>query len=149
MRASICIFVLFVLVAGCKRYTEPAATSDERMQKRLAGIWVHEVKSPSGKEIKGIDTVKMAPDGTYTSIVSLPMRKVGARRIESSGIWRIEDGIIIITETSVSATNFQGTNVMRFKIVRFEDHELELEFGGEVDGFSIPTNRSIFRKEAR
>ncbi len=91
----------------------------------------------------------MTHGGAYTSILSLPNRKVGLRRIESSGIWSIEDGSLIVTETGVSLTNTQGTNVMRLKIVRVEDHELELEFGGQLEGFSFPTNRTVYRKEAR
>jgi hypothetical protein len=147
MKASALSLVLFVSVTACSRHAEPPASSDEGMQHKLAGVWVHEQTTPSGQHIVG--TLEMAQGGTYTSILSLPARKVGPRRIESSGIWRIEDGFLIITETGASLTNFQGTNVMRCKILRVENHEFEFEFGGAIDGFTIPTNRTVFRKEAR
>src|ERR1043165_6185106 len=110
MRATTCILVLFALVAGCKRSSESTATADERMQKKLAGVWVNEVKTR--KDGKGTGTMKLAPDGTYTSILSLPMREVGLRRLESSGMWRIEGGMLIVTatESNITATDFQGTN---------------------------------------
>jgi hypothetical protein len=147
MRASIWILVLVVLVAGCKGDPESAASADEGMQKKLAGIWVCDVKSR--KEIKGTNTINLAADGSYISIVSLPKREVGLRRLESSGKWRIEDGSLIISQTNANFAEVQGTNVWRLKIVRVEERELELEPGGDFGGINIPTNRTVYRREAR
>lgn len=113
MRASACILVLLVLVAARGRHREPAASSDEGMRKRLAGVWVYEHESASGQDI--VDTLEVTPGGTFADVHSFPKRKRGPRRIEDSGTWRIEDGVLIATVTSSSQTNAQVPEEWRQK----------------------------------
>lgn len=148
MRASACILVLFVLVAACRRHPEPAASADAGIQKRLAGVWSHEQKSRSGQVIVA-DTIEVNPDGTCASVATFPKRKLGPRSAEQSGTWRIEDGVLIFTITRDSVTNAQVPSVGRFKIVRLDDRELELEWPDEINGISFPTDTVVYRKQTR
>jgi hypothetical protein len=150
MRASACILVLSLFAAACRRHPEPATPSDEGLQKKLAGVWVCEHKSASGQEM--IDTIDLTPGGTYAAVHKLPNRKLGPRTTEESGAWRIEDGVLIITQTATSLrdANAQGPGVERVKIVRLDDRELELEFAGRmIEGISIPTELFVFRKQSQ
>jgi hypothetical protein len=149
MRASACILVLCVLVAACRRHPEAAASSDEGLQKKLAGVWVCEQTSKLGQDI--IDTIELSPDGTYAAVHRLPNRQLGPRTIEESGTWAVEEGILVVTQmvTSVSEANAQGQAVGHMKIVRFDARELEVEGADKIEGVSISTNRLVFRRQAR
>jgi hypothetical protein len=142
------ILVLLVLVAGCRKQSERAASSDGEMWRKLAGVWVHKQTLKSGAEI--VATLEMARNGTYTDVdtFSKPLPD-GLRKIESSGRWRIEDGFLIMTVTSSSLTNAQSGEEARVRIVRLDDRELEYEPLDKYEGVSVPTNHIIFKKQTR
>lgn len=147
MKASTCILVLFVLVAACSRHPEPAPSTDEGMQKKLAGVWIHERRSPFGQDI--VATLEISPGGTYSAVTSFPKRKRGRPTLEDGGTWHIEAGFLIITSTTGSETNAPVPIVVRYRIVRLNDRELELEPPDTIDGVSILTNTVVYRKHTR
>jgi hypothetical protein len=117
------------------------------LQKKLAGVWVCKQKTQSGQEI--IDTIELAPGGTYTAVHTYPNRKLGRSTIEESGAWSIDHGVLIGTATSVSDTNAQGPSNWHLKILRLDDRELEVESAPKIDGFNISTNRLVLRRQTR
>ena len=148
MKPGALILVLLVLVAGCGRQSEGAASSDQERQHKLAGVWVHKRTLKSERDV--VATLAMNPDGTYTGIdtFSKPMPD-GVSRIETSGRWRIEDGFLVMTETSSSLTNAHLPEEGRVRVVRLDDRELEYAPPDKYEGISVPTNHIIFRKQMR
>ena len=146
MRASSSILVLMMLVLACRPRRESTSSPDEQMRTKLAGVWVGVQKYASGHDV--MNTMEVTSDGTCTTKLSIPERKVGPRTIEQTGTWRLEDGVLVETITSDSQTNARVPDMVRFKILRIDDHELELDVD-RVGGLVYPTNRFIFTKQTR
>jgi hypothetical protein len=117
------------------------------MRTKLVGVWLSVHKYASGPDVT--DTVEVAADGACTNKTFIPERKVGSRTIEQIGRWRIQDGDLIETITSDSQTNARLPTVARYKIVRLDERELELDPADKVKGVVYPTNRLIYRKQTR
>ncbi|HEU5125144.1 MAG TPA: hypothetical protein VFW05_13905 [Verrucomicrobiae bacterium] len=148
MKPITLISVLLALMAGCRPQSELAPSSDEEMQHKIAGVWVHQGTLKSKGDF--VATLELAPDGTYSDIntFSKPLPQ-GLSRIETSGRWRIENNFLIITETNSSPTNAHLAEEVRFEIVRLDDRELEYKPPETYEGFSVPTNHIVFRKATR
>jgi hypothetical protein len=148
MKLGALILLLLMSAAGCSRQSESAASSDQKMQHKLAGVWVHNRTLKSGPDI--VAFLEMNQDGTYTGIdtFSKPMPD-GVSRVETGGRWRIENGFLIMTGTSSSLTNAHLPEEARIKIVRLDERELEYEPPDKYEGFSVSTNHIIYKKQTR
>jgi len=145
------LLLVLVLVAGCQRQSEHVASSDEALQRKLAGVWVHKRTLKSGPDV--VATLQVNPDGTFsgTSIFSKPLPD-GLGRLEQSGTWRIEDGFLVMTVTSSSLTNAQLPEEGRVQIVRLDERELEYKPAESIEGIEgvyIATNHIIYRRQTR
>jgi len=89
----------------------------------------------------------MALDGSYVTTIALPSRKIGPRTIRQEGTWRVENGFLIDAVLKDSQTNAAVPNSSRFRIIRIDDRELELDDQEKAPGAVYPTNQVIYRRQ--
>lgn len=116
------------------------------MRNKLPGTWVFKPKYANGGD--ETITTKVALDGSYVTTISLPTRKLGPRIIRQVGTWRVEDGFLIEEVTDDSQTNASVPYTSRTRIVRVDDHELELDNQQKSPGIVSPTNQIILRRQS-
>lgn len=139
--------MLSLLASACSRPTESAASDDEGLQKRLAGVWVCNQRAQSGGDI--IDTIELAPGSISTAVHQNPNRKLGSSTSQDSGRWGVDHGFLTGTVTNEGETNTQGPGNWRLRILRLDDHELEVESALRADEFNFSTNRLVLRRQPR
>ncbi|HET7626343.1 MAG TPA: hypothetical protein VFM25_13880 [Verrucomicrobiae bacterium] len=141
VKFTLLLFVLLLLVTACHRHADSA---DEQIRRQLPGIWTFDARYADGNE--ALCRVTVAPDGSYSSTITLPHRTNGSRVINMEGAFRVEDGFLIDTVTNDSQTNASMT--FRSRILRANDHELILE-DEKIPGVVYATNTIVFRKQTR
>jgi len=129
---SLGVFALVLLLLSACNHQEDGA--DRQLP---PGIWVVEGVYPSGGDFTS--TITVAPDGAYRcQIVSHDSSNV-ARNFELEGTFRIQDGVLLDTNTKNSSTNARVPFISRSRILRMDEREL-------VVNFEQDTKETVFKK---
>jgi hypothetical protein len=142
VRFTLSLFAVVLLVTACGRHEDSA---DDKIRKKLPGIWAFEAKYETGSAVQNIIT--FAPDGSYTATIDTG-RTNGPRVINVEGTFRVENGFLLETVTKNSQTDTLLTNTSRARIVGIDDRELVLDYE-KVPGVVYSTNQTVFRKQTK
>jgi hypothetical protein len=143
VRFALLLFASLLLATACRRHAESA---DEKIRKELPGVWTFEARYASGSE--ALCQFTIAPDGSYSSTITLPHRTNGPQVISMEGTFRIEDGFLIDTKMRDSQTNAPVPTTNRNRILRFDGRELVLD-DEKIPGTVHPTNEIVFRRQTK
>jgi hypothetical protein len=135
-----------LLLTSCRREEKSRLSPKQEVSNKLAGTWVFEPKYAYGSSEQK-ETVTVASDGSYITVINLFNRKIGPRTIRQEGTWRVEDGFLIDTITKDTQTNCSVPRTSRFRIVRIDEGELELDDTEKGPGAVYPTNQLIWHKQ--
>jgi hypothetical protein len=125
MRFALTFLALGLLLTGCNR--------DTKLTKKVPGTWKHEGTSTQGTDTF-TSTMTILPDGTFSYF-----RLWNERPLTNTyaGTWQIRGGFMFMTLTNRSGPNphVPPGAIIKFRIIRLDDHE----FVDEINGI---TNRS-------
>jgi hypothetical protein len=143
VRFTLSFFAVVLWVTACKRHEDSA---DDKIRKKLPGIWVFEARFARGGDV--VSTTTVAPDGSYVCTIAIPGRTNGPRTISMEGTFRVENGFLIDTITKNSQTNASVPSTNRGRIVRIDDRELVLD-DERLPGVVYATNEAVYRKQTK
>lgn len=134
---AVCAFaVLTFVMMACNR--DP----DARMQRQIVGTWVATCQFTIGPALT--NTITIAPDGSYECrIVS-----GSGRHYYAQGVFKVQQGLLVDTQTNNSTTNAPLPLTSRARIIRIDEREMQLR-QQRIDGWTYPTNEPIYRKLPR
>ena len=143
MRFTVLFFLVILMVTACREHKDSA---DDKKQKQLSGTWMFEARYARGHNAE--QTLTFGPDGSFAVRISRPSRTNGPRIITMEGTFRVEGGFLVttLTKDSQNYASIPGTN--RFRIVRIDGGELELDEETLPDGV-YPTNPIVYLKQRK
>ena len=132
MKSLVGSFSLLFVLLGCGRRGE--------FDQQLSGTWAANWNSPAGSTFASTTTI--SANGNY-SAQTLVDGAPGERTVDEQGRVQVRDGVLIDTMTNYCKTNLASPITTRGHIVRFDAHELVVNWEPN-DGIS--TNDVVFRR---
>ncbi len=99
--------------------TVPAVTNTmDEMKKKLVGTWGHQTE-------EAVTYYTLNADGTFSAVVDYKegLRNAFKEDIRSSGTWRLENGVIVVTLTTSTDKNLRG-QIFSWRITNMGDRDL-------------------------
>jgi uncharacterized protein (TIGR03067 family) len=99
--------------------TIPAVTNTmDELKKKLVGTWGHQTE-------EAVTYYTLNADGTFSAVVDYKegLRNAFKEDIRSSGTWRLENGVIVVTLTTSTDKNLRG-QIFSWRITNMGDRDL-------------------------
>lgn len=90
----------------------------DEMKKKLVGTWGHQTE-------EAVTYYTLNADGTFSAVVDYKegLRNAFKEDIRSSGTWRLENGVIVVTLTTSTDKNLRG-QIFSWRITNMGDRDL-------------------------